>query len=117
MKWPVREQAGVLRLGPAGKLATSGAVERLSLDQHGRTLAGAGSDRGWIFDVTDPTSKVRHVTHASAVFVATSPDGTWMATGTRNGHGVKIWETLTGRLLVHLIPNERSATVLFSPDG
>jgi WD40 repeat protein len=53
--------------------------------------------------------------HLGLTDVALSPDGRLAATGTHNGHHVKVWEVATGRL-VRDLPG-RTARVAFSPDG
>jgi signal transduction histidine kinase len=48
--------------------------------------------------------------------VAVSPNSQWVASGTWNGHGVKVWEFATRRQIAEL-PVDTSAAVAFSPDG
>jgi tetratricopeptide (TPR) repeat protein len=45
-----------------------------------------------------------------------SPDGRWVATGTWQGNGVKVWDARRGTL-VREVAVQGSADVLFSPDG
>ncbi|MCP3915965.1 MAG: protein kinase [bacterium] len=49
--------------------------------------------------------------------VAFSADGTWIAIGSWGGQGVRVWDTRTGELAAHVVPDERSAMPTFSPDG
>lgn len=54
--------------------------------------------------------------HPQLTNAAVSPDGNWLASGTRQGTGVKIWNAATGRLIRELNwPG--SASVCFTPDG
>jgi WD40 repeat protein len=70
-----------------------------------------------IRDPGDPHGQVHRLDHTNAIHAATSPDGKWAATGTMHGDGVKVWEVSSGKLVRHLIPDERHSNVLFSPDG
>jgi WD40 repeat protein/Flp pilus assembly protein TadD len=119
-RWTVRTQAGALRIGPARKVLVPGPLEGISLDGRGRvlTVAGPGGTAGSrILWLDRPPEKAIPVSHDMAVFATTSPNGQWAATGTWNGFGVKVWEAHSGRLLRHLIPEERISTVAFSLDG
>jgi tetratricopeptide (TPR) repeat protein len=80
-------------------------------------LAGVGGHGGLIMDLDRPLEEGRLFAHRHAVFVATSPDGRWVATGTWNGFGVKVWEAGSGRLVRDLLPAVRISCVAFSPDG
>jgi WD40 repeat protein len=53
--------------------------------------------------------------HDDARYVAVSPDGVWVATGSHNGTGVKLWDAQTGECKQEL-PVDGSR-VGFSPDG
>lgn len=119
-RWSLTEETGTLRIGPAHELAVSGSFQRLGLGREGRLLAvvGGGHDGGgWVRHLGDLPVKVPKLDHGNAVFVAMSPDGRWVATGTFHGSGVKVWEAHNGKLLCHLIPNEAYAKVAFSPDA
>jgi dipeptidyl aminopeptidase/acylaminoacyl peptidase len=60
---------------------------------------------------------VQILEHLNTMSVATSPNGKWIATGTHNGFGVKVWDAQTGEMLKYLIPDERIVQVYASPDG
>src|SRR5262249_47507312 len=110
------EEAGTLRLGPAHKLLGAGASGQISLDQKSPvlTVVGGGNDgRGLVLDLENPSNEIPSLSHVNVTFVATSPDGRWIATGTRHGPGVKVWEAQGGKLLRHLIPDEPAAKVDF----
>jgi WD40 repeat protein len=68
-------------------------------------------------ELDKPLEKARHFDHANAAFVAVSPDGRWVATGTWNGFNVKVWEAHTGKLEHTLLEGVPVAAVAFSPDG
>jgi WD40 repeat protein len=119
-RWPFQMQAGVLRVGPAGKLPVAGLLEEISLDREGRILAVArlGKTNGGASVVdSENLTEVCQVAHASAVYVAVSPDGRWLATGGHDALGVKIWDAPSCRLVRDLIPNEHVSHVAFSPEG
>lgn len=115
--WPLRQEKGVIRLGPARKISEVGRVEQISLDREGRFLAAAGASTGWILNLVKTPNVVQRVGHGNAIFVAISPDGKCIATGTHNGFGAKVWETQSGNCLINLLPDERIVTVAFSPDA
>jgi WD40 repeat protein len=54
--------------------------------------------------------------HPCATTVAVSPDNRWLATGTWQGTGVRVWDLVT-RNPVHTLPVEGNAVCAFSPDG
>jgi serine/threonine protein kinase/WD40 repeat protein/tetratricopeptide (TPR) repeat protein len=115
-RWPIRVESGTLRVGPPRKLA-AGPFQRVALDRGGHVLAAVGNHRALIVNLDGPPEEARGCPHVNAVYVATSPDGRWVASGTFHGFGVKVWEAASGRLVRDLLPAERVARVAFSPDG
>jgi serine/threonine protein kinase/WD40 repeat protein len=119
-RWPWHMESSVLRIGPPSKLPVAGLLEEVSLDREGRILAVARLGRvnggASVLDPENPT-EVRQIAHALALYVAVSPDGRWVATGGRDGGGVKVWDAQSGQLVRHLIPNERILHVTFCPQG
>jgi hypothetical protein len=119
-RWPLHTQPELLHIGPARRLNVPGRMERLSVDREGRVVCGVegGTNGGGrVLNLEDPTDRVIFVPHENAASVATSPNGKWVATGTQNGFGVKIWDTQSGELLRILIDNERTTQVVASPDS
>jgi WD40 repeat protein len=120
-RWPLHARGGALRIGPARKLDVRVTPQRISFDREGRILAvveGGHSGRGQVVDLEQAaTGKVLGLSHVNINSVATSPNGEWVATGTHNGYGVKVWDTSRGELLRHLVPGVRSSQVAISPDG
>ncbi len=56
--------------------------------------------------------------HDDARYIAVSPAGSLVATGSHSGAGAKIWNTSTGKLIHELPVHPNGGTnVLFSPDG
>jgi WD40 repeat protein len=127
LRWPVQPgkpgRAEVLRIGPPHLLAraSAGRLGRISTDRDGTVVGfvdGDGSILGHTrtvaWEAGGKTSKFVGL-HRAAVFVAVSPNGRWLTSGSYNGHDVKVWETAT-RKLVKEFPG-RTAQVAFSPDG
>jgi serine/threonine protein kinase/WD40 repeat protein/Tfp pilus assembly protein PilF len=119
-RWQTGTSDGVLRIGPAAHCLVDGPVQRISMDPEGRRLtvvALGPRGGGRVFDLEKPGGPVLTLPHVNANSTATSPNGQWIATGTAHGYGVKLWAALTGKEHLHLIPNERNATVTFSPNS
>jgi WD40 repeat protein len=120
-RWALHTQGGSLQIGPARKLDVLGPPEKISLDREGRILTvveGGSSGGGRVLNLEETdTGKVLALSHGNAASAATSPNGKWVAIGTHNGFGVKIWDAQNGQLLRHLVPAVRSSYVAVSPDG
>jgi WD40 repeat protein len=85
------------------------------------------SPDGSILAMPDRTSKVvvldlnnktmtESIRHSGVTFAAISPNAKWIATGTWQWTGVKVWSVDTGEL-VRDLPVPKNADVAFSPDG
>jgi eukaryotic-like serine/threonine-protein kinase len=120
VRWPIRAientAADELRIGSnselyhgAGPLLGSASMSadnrRIAFTHYNRR------DRGRVIDLANPTNIIELGDHSGAHYVAISPDGRWVATGTWHGSGVKVWQVETE------LPPPASATVLFSPNG
>jgi WD40 repeat protein len=79
-------------------------------------LASVNHSGGWALDLEDLQTPARQLSHSAATFVATSPNGRWVATGAHHGSGVKVWDASSGAMLRHLIADELGARSSFSPD-
>ncbi len=118
-RWPIRaeiDSPGSLTIGPPQPLAGFGPGENLASSADGSVVACA---QGWgalVRQAACPEPLIRLGPHQGACFVAVSPDGLWVATGTREGAQVKVWEARSGRLVKEL-PLGSSARLTFSPDG
>ncbi|MEK7676280.1 MAG: ATP-binding protein [Verrucomicrobiota bacterium] len=86
---------------------------RISPDQH--WLAAACHESGFLFDLANPAHNVPLGGNDNITEIAWSPDGRWVATGTWQGSGVRLWNPETGEPIRHLDPHD--AQVQFSPDG
>lgn len=119
-RWTFDIEANVVRIGPPRKLPVSGSQTNISLDGQGRTIAvvdGLREGGGWLLDLKDPAISAQCLRHAFSSSVATSPDGRWVAMGTHNGLGVRIWDAAHPERVRHLLPEERITRVAFSPNG
>ncbi len=122
-RWPLTpagaDARNGLQVGPPEGVALAGArrLERACWDQKGRLLAvvDRSQDRVLLIDPQDPAREVVLGGHPGMVYISMSPDGRWVATGTRKGTGVKVWDVVR-RQLAATLPGD-AATVWFSPDG
>jgi WD40 repeat protein len=88
-----------------------------ALCDDGRLLAVATNDRqALVFNLERLEAPVLLAGHPGLRFLALSPEGDCVATGTWHGAGVRIWDARSGKL-VRELPASASATALFSPDG
>jgi signal transduction histidine kinase len=89
-----------------------------ALTPDGRWIVAANRREGLLemFEVHDPTNHVVLGSHPNVQFVAVSPDGQWLASGTWYGRGVRIWD-IAARHLEKELPSDEFAGVAFSPDS
>jgi serine/threonine protein kinase/WD40 repeat protein len=115
--WPIAATSAsdaCVNVGPPLQMPNADLRGHISCSTDGRVIAVA-QDRGLLFDREKPFSTTHLEAHEGARFVATSPDGRWVATGSHNGRQVKICNGRTGRL-EHEI-SAATCRVGFSPDG
>ncbi len=129
-RWPVAEAGGedgpVVTLGSPVAVGSFRACQQLSpyqnKDQKVSLLAMAGESRDgppgaaiWLFDLTAATPPRRLEAPAKVATCAISPlDGRWLAAGTSEGDGVRVWD-LANLSVVADLPIRGSARVAFSP--
>jgi tetratricopeptide (TPR) repeat protein len=122
LRWPVvRFAPGELRLGPPESFGLLAGLPtgRLCLGEGGRTLAVVSDGeigRVAVLDLRGRDPPIILAGHAGLERVSLSPDGRWLATGTWQGNGVKVWDLHSGAL-ARDVNVQGSADVLFSPDG
>src|SRR5262249_44898170 len=122
LRWPVEHSAaGDLRVGPPEPLGPLAGLPtgRVRLGRDGRTLAvvlDGEVGRVVILDLRGRDPPMTLAGHPNLERLDLSPDGRWVATGTWQGTGVKVWDARRGTL-AREINVERSADVRFSPDG
>jgi WD40 repeat protein len=118
LRWPVQTEPtkpGLLRMGPPHKLSVPGPICHVACSADGRVIALSQFQGGRVLHADRPDQPVRLEPHDDARYVAVSPDGRWVATGSHTRTAVKIWESRTGKLVKEL-PADGSR-VGFSPDG
>ena len=121
LRWPIRPdpvEGGTLRIGPAEQLslpATSYLQVACSLDGH--VLASAHLGGAYVWRPDKPDKPIPLTPQPNARFIALSPDGHWVATGSDFELGAKVWDVNTGKLVTELLPKEAWIMVAFSPDG
>jgi serine/threonine protein kinase/WD40 repeat protein len=119
-QWPVKRVLGKESqhvIGPPRRLVQAKDGRRICLDRAGQTIAAIHKHRPYVMRLDRESKPVELSGHVSAARIAISPDGKWVATGTWQGFGVRVWEAGTGRLIKDVFPDANSATVAFSSDG
>ena len=122
LRWPVAPSAaGDLHVGPPETIAPLSGTPtgRVSLSRDGCTLAvvvDGEAGRVVVLDLSGRDPPVRLTGHPNLERIDLSPDGRWVATGTWQGNGVKLWDARGGRLTDEFAV-DGSAEVLFSPDS
>jgi WD40 repeat protein len=118
-RWPVQkdETRTSVRIGPPQKISAPGRGEDVSVSLDGRVTAVAQFERGALVLHADcPDQPIRLGPQSDVRYVAVSPNGRWVATGSHNGSDVKVWEARSGRLEKELRPGGWSL-VAFCPSG
>jgi serine/threonine protein kinase/WD40 repeat protein len=116
-RWPLQQDPArreQLRIGPPQKLLLSGCGIACSID--GRVLASAQYTGGAALHNDRLDQLVRLQPHEDVRYIAVSPDGSLVATGSHSGTKAKVWQFPSGRLEKEL-PSEGVTRVGFSPDG
>jgi serine/threonine protein kinase/WD40 repeat protein len=122
LRWPVTEAAdGSTTIGPPQILHPRGTQDGFAITPDGRTIAAAMyDDGGLVFNVQKP-QQVRWLRPLRDVrFIAISPDGRWVVTGSHKySDGMKLWDAQTGHLVHDFpgVPDEVRGVWSFSPDG
>ena len=113
-RWPVRLDAerGDFRVGPPTSLPVPAKAKGASEDRQGRIVAVAY--QGYAL-VATPERVIRVGPLDDCRFVAVSPDGQWLVTGS-HFRDAQVWR-LDGLAQVADLPNEGRTPVVFSPDG
>jgi serine/threonine protein kinase/WD40 repeat protein len=119
--WPIHERAeGAASIGPPKQLYSWETRDGFALTPDGRTLAAAMYGMGGlVLDPRDPTRLRWLRPHDDVRFIAVSPDGRWVVTGSFAGEGMKLWEAASGRLVHNFpgVPKPGKTPRSFSPDG
>jgi eukaryotic-like serine/threonine-protein kinase len=118
-RWPVQKGAGPAapwQLGPPHRLPLTGTTMQVACSRDSRVVASARWHGATVLHADRTGRPLRLTPHADVRYVAVSPDGRWVATGSHGGVA-KLWEAQTGTLRKELPAGETFARVGFSPDG
>jgi len=121
LRWPVQAEPAtppLLRIGPPLKLSLPGSQNVLACSRDGSVIASPQLFQGGlVLHLDRPERPVRLTDHEDVRYIAVSPDGRWVATGSHGASAqVKVWEAQSGNLDKELSV-EPGATVGFSPNG
>jgi len=103
-RWPVRIDSmspECIRLGPPQKLSVPGSIFDLAVSKDGKIIGSAQSNGAFVLHTDRPKYPIRLTPHPDARYVAASPDGKWMATGSHAG-STRIWDAENGKLIKDL---------------
>jgi serine/threonine protein kinase/WD40 repeat protein len=121
LRWPITREAGSLRIGRPKPVAPLAGLPtgRVRIGREGRTLAvvlDGEAGRVVILDLQGGDTRVNVAGHRNLRHLDLSPDGRFLATGTWQGRGVRVWDAHDGILARELEANT-GANVLFRSDG
>ena len=127
-RWPITYDSAkpmiALRLGLPEAVVQLSNPEFACLSPDGETIVVTMPPFGPInavgFKWREKQAPIEFRGHATAAFLAISPDSQWIATGTwshdGSGIGVRVWDAETGTV-VTVLPVDGNTNVLFSPSG
>jgi WD40 repeat protein len=117
-RWPIRhvEPTGTLLIGPPRALPLPASDTGLASSRDGGVLALANIDGAFAVDTDHPGRRIHLGPHGDVRYVAVSPDGRWVATGSHHDAGVKVWQARDGKLVTEL-PSAAWSEIAFSSDG
>jgi WD40 repeat protein len=119
LRWPVADDAdgtGV-RVGPPEWHRDTGSDCQIACSDDGGVVAVASPSGAVLLRRDRPGQAIPLTPHTDPRYVAVSPRGEWVATGSHSGDGVRIWNATDGTLAHNLQPGQRLTPVSFSPDG
>jgi serine/threonine protein kinase/WD40 repeat protein len=117
-RWPltIDALAGILKIGPPQTVCIpTGDFEDCSRDGRWLYTILAPAEQ-LMTDLRQPARSVRLRGHHGSHSCAVSADGQWMATGTRHGSGIKVWDVARGEPVREIAAGHWAAPE-FSPDG
>ena len=122
-RWPLQTVPGkavkTIRLGPRQELAAGGpGFMYAAMSADGRHIARGLESTGELrlLDSDEPGKEITLARHPGLRWLSISPGAEWVATGTRWGEGVRVWDIQSQRMIKEL-PEPGGSSVLFSPDG
>ncbi len=113
-RWPVKLDPNQteFRIGPPRQLPFSGGMG-IARDATGRIVAAAC---GRLAQVSTPEQTITVGPLEDCRYVALSPDGQWLATGSHSDRRAQVWHVPDGALVANLNVEVRP-DLIFSPDG
>jgi serine/threonine protein kinase/WD40 repeat protein len=118
LRWPVRLEpsaSGPAGIGPPRRLSVPGSMFDIACSGDGRVIASAQSRGGMVLHADRPDRPIGLSPHHDTRYVAVSPDGRWVTTGSHSQATVKVWDARSGRLVKELALSYWLA--VFSPDS
>ncbi len=120
-RWPLHRVDGNLELGAPEPVETPSDTQCLLTDisRDGRQLALSYLDKDFVSLVPahpDGLPRLDLAGHPNAFYVVISPDGRWVASGTRTNGGVRVWNAASGEVACDLEANVE-ARPAFSSDS
>jgi WD40 repeat protein len=126
-RWPIRAepQTGVIGIGPAQRLPVQGIGDgQIAQSRDGRVLAAAQFQGAVVVHADQPDQPIKLGPQDDVRFIAVSPDGQWVATGSfGTPGGAKVWQlgppgtrSKTAKLVKDL-PGGTFCRPVFSPDS
>jgi len=120
-RWRIEANAepeGGLQVGPSHQIALPFAPMRMAKGNDDQTLAVVGESAGQcvLLDLVTESVRVTEMSHASAGYVAVSPDAARLASSGWHSDRVKVWAGPSGKLIKDLEVGLCSA-VFFTPDN
>jgi serine/threonine protein kinase/WD40 repeat protein len=114
-RWPVRldQKQRDFRIGPPRRLPLPAGIEQIAADRAGRIVALARIDTVFV-STAERIAEIGPLVNAK--FVAVSPDGEYLATGSHGSAGVRIWRLRDSAPVAHM-ELEGVVGVEFSSDG
>jgi WD40 repeat protein len=119
-RWPVRADPKDplrLRIGPPEQVPIPGQITCMARSADGTVMAVAIRDGARVWQQGRPAEAIHLQPHPDCRYVAVSPDGKLVATGSHNHFGLKVWDAATGKLLRELLRDSRWTVPTFSPDS
>jgi tetratricopeptide (TPR) repeat protein len=119
LRWPVRQAADAVAIGPPEVLATSAWSWHsffCGTSSDGRVLGLANYYGAVLLRRDRPGQATWLGPHHDCRFAAISPNGRWAATGSHSDQRVAVWDAVHGEL-ARRMPERTYAVVRFSPDG
>jgi eukaryotic-like serine/threonine-protein kinase len=120
LRWPIEVVGpqGTLRIGPPQRLPFPPSPHQIATNRDGQVMASPQGEGALVWHAHNGNELIKLAPQHDVRFVAVSPRGEWIATGSHSSTDVyvKVWDAHSGRHVVDL-PVEGSSLVGFSPDG